>query len=200
MDKTDFLTHIRSFTNIQDVDVQSDDTIMGWVYMAESAVSETLRIADMVQIDTATIGVQNRVPGPSDFIAADFIYNNTAETPVNWRPRTDFYLLTSAQRSNLFTQTGNYLTFGGDVEGDEIELHYFGDVPHLTDDATWLSTRFNALLTGATLAVASMAMEEPDKAISWQASVSSQIGALNDRYKASLASGSKLSRTIRGFG
>lgn len=200
MDKAAFITHIRSFTNIQDVAVQSDDTIMGWVFMAESAVSETLRIADMVQIDTATIGSQSRVPGPADYIAADFVYNNTAEKPVLWRPRTDFYILTAAQRANLFTQTGNFLTFGGDVDGDEIELHYFGDVPHLTSAATWLSSRFNALLTGATLAVAAMAMEEPDKAVSWQASVSSQIGTLNDRYKASLAAGSKLSRTLKGFG
>jgi hypothetical protein len=173
---------------------------MGWVYMAETIVSETLRIGDMVQIDTATIGAQSRVPGPTDFIAADFIYNNTAESPVVWKPRTDFYLLTSSQRTNLCTTTGNFLTFGGDVTGDEIELHYFGDVPHLNDAATWLSTRFNGLLTGATLAVAAMAMEDEAKAVTWQASVADQIRVLNDRYKTSIGSGSKLSRTIRGFG
>lgn len=200
MNAEDFITHIRSFTNIKDVTTQPDDTILGWTNMAETVISETLRIGDMVQIDTATISTQSRVPGPTDFIAADFIYNNTKEKPVLWRPRADYYLLDESRRSNLFTTTGNFLTFGGDVEGDEIELHYFGDVPTLTDAETWLSLRFVGLLTAATLAVAGMAMEEPDKAAGWLVNSNNQISVLNDRYQRSIGSGSKLTRSIRGFG
>lgn len=171
--------------------------------MAESAISMKLRIGDMVQIDVAELTQGNRFLAPADFISADFVRNLTDSTALLWKPREEFYNTTDA--TGFYTTTGNFLTFGGDVAGKRMELHYFGDCPHLTAEsgATWLSDRFNALLTAQTLAVACMAMEEPDKAIAWASSAENVVKTLNDRYTLSIGSGSRLNRTrtrARSFG
>jgi hypothetical protein len=201
MNLTAFLLHLRSFTNFTDPTVQTDDQLKGWLFMAEANISGVLRIADMVQIDTATI-TQHRVAAPADFIAGDFIHSLDDDTlSFDFVPREQFYR--DGQPSGQYCQSGNFLMFGGtigDSDPAQIELHYFGDVPHLTTSATWLSGRYNGLLTAATLAVAFAAMEQLDTAMTWQSEASGQVTGLNDRYKASVASASRLKRKIRGFG
>lgn len=202
MTLTEFLTSLRGFTNFTDPTVQTDNVLTGWLRMGESRVNSELRIADMVQIDTATI-TTDRVLAPSDFIAADFVIGPDG-LPWTYKPRDEYYRIDEGtDREGFYTTSGNYLIFGGEpdvVDGKEVELHYFGDIPALTGDANWVSNRYSLLLVSATMAVASMGMIEPEQAVVWEAATDKQIKVLNDRYTSSRAAGSKLSRKVRGFG
>ncbi len=200
MDAASFLLHIRSFTNISDTTAQSDAQILRWVYMAETNINGKLRVGDMVQIDEATIATEFRVPAPTDFIAADFFYDQTDAQPLLFKPRDEFYRFTDDEKSGWFTKSGDFLIFAPDTEGHVIELHYFGDCPHLDTDATFLSARYNSLLTAATMAVAAIAMKDFDEATRWELSKDNQINELNIRYQLSLAGGNRLTRRMRGFG
>lgn len=200
MDATSFLLHLRSFTNISDTAAQSDAQLLRWVYMAETNINGKLRVGDMVQIDTATIGTEFRVPAPTDFIAVDFLFDQTDEIPLQFKPRDEFYRLTDDEKSTWFTKSGDFLIFAPDTEDHVIEMHYFGDCPHLATTATFLSARYNSLLTAATMAVAAIAMKDFDEATRWELSKDNQITELNVRYQTSLAGGNRLTRRMRGFG
>lgn len=204
MNKTDFLAHIRGFTNFTDPTVQTDDKISGWVFMAETVISETLRVADMVQIDTASV-ITNRVKMPDDFISPDLIRDLDADDGgvLQFTPRNKYYA--DGEPEGQFTQSGLYLIVGGTITAQapkNLELHYFGDCPHLTTIETWLSGRFNGLLTTATLAVAFAAMEQDEQALEYQASATSQISSLNERYFLSVTGGwgTPMTKKVRGFG
>lgn len=204
MNKAEFISAVRGNTGIYDTDTQSDSAIMDFIYTAETEISLTLRVGDMVQVDEAVIGTQFRVPGPPDFIAADLVYDQDAAATIKFKPRDEFYTLTGTNRSGWFTKSGNFLVFAPDTEGHTVELHYFGDVPHLADaDAnvgTWLTGRHNSILLHNTLALLYANSENPDKASSERALAENQILAANNRYKESIGWGVRVTRKMRGFG
>jgi hypothetical protein len=186
MNQSEFVTSIRGWTGYKNPDRLSDSLIMSWVRIGEERLNEDLRIADMVQIDTATI-YSNRVTVPNDWIANDFLrFENGAE--ILFVNRNEFYSLKDS--SGKYTVAGRFLIIGGDndtVEGLTVELHYFGGVPQLMNTATWLTSRHVKLITAATMIPASIWLQEPDRAASWELSVSGTVAKLNDNYNTSTA-------------
>lgn len=179
----------------------SDPTIAGWLRMAEERFNSHLRIADMVQIDTATIS-EARVNLPSDWQELDFVRLIDGE-PLQYISRQEMYVRNNSNEETTegcFTVTGNYLILGGvpdEVDGIEVELSYYGSVPQLTDAATWLSTKHYGLLMAATMVAGSLHGVEDNRVPIWSEFASSQIATLNDAHKVSRISGSTIRKPRR---
>ena len=145
-----------------------------------------------------------RVPGPADFLAVDLLRDTTANTVLRFKSRDDFYGLSATARSGYFTKTGNFLVLPDDTVDHDLELHYFGDVPHMQDAdpnvSTWLSKRYNSILLHQTLALIHTASENDAKAAVERDLANSQITAANDQYKTSIGWGVKYSKKMKGFG
>lgn len=201
MTRTEFVASIKGWVNREDY---SDALVLSWIRMAEERLSAELRIALMVQIDTATITENNRrVVFPPDWREADFI-RATNGPPYRFKPRDDFYSMTQDSNEARYTISGNFIEFGGTIDptdGVPIELHYYGDVPPLVEAATWLSTKYPRLYTAATLAVTEAYGFDPEKTLFWETETTRLLQNLNKEHLLSKASGSRLTATRRkGFG
>lgn len=205
MTLSEFIALVRDYTGFQDTTVQTNAKITSWVRMAEERTSSELRVADMVQIDTALITTQ-RVLVPSDWRAADFVRIVDGDT-LEFQPRKEFYRLNNA--TGYFTTSGRYLMVGGPpdtVDGKTVELHYFGDVPQLTNDVdindepieSWLAERYHTILLNGTMTFAAPAMV--DNSVDWDAKFTDRVAKVNDEYLRSIGSGSGLARRSRSFG
>lgn len=191
---------VRYFSKMTDPDVVSDDTITGFARLGEERISDELRIADMLQIDTALFPPSTtRVKLPTDFRDMDFIRWSDVDggKPINWLNRDDFYVQDEPQ--GFYTTSGLFLMVGGSPGNHTVEMHYFGDVP-VTDSETWLSKRYPRLLLAATMEAAAAGFVEFDGASLWEGVAADTITKLNDAYRRSIAKGSKLSRFQKGFG
>lgn len=192
---------LRYFSKMTDPDVVTDATITQWIRLGEQRISDQLRNADMVQIDTATFpSSTNRVKLPLDFRMMDYLRwdDDTAQSTITWLNRDKFY--DENKPSGKFTTSGMFLMLGGDPSGRTVEMHYFGDVPPLVDVETWLSRRYPRLLLDAAMTASSMGMKEEELAPTWEADCAATIQRLNDDYQKSIAHGSRLSRWQKGFG
>lgn len=203
MNLTEFLTSLRGWTGFLDTTVFTDALLTNFLRMGEERISREMRCQEMLRIDTATITL-GRVTMPPDFRAADFVRIVDGNELI-FKPRGEFYALGSGQGSNrgYYTTSGRYLMIGGDPSASnekEVELHYFGDVPPLTGDATWLSTRYPTVLTAATMEWASTRMEDSEQKVNWSDDAGKAIDAVNVEYQRSIGSGSKLIRRVRSFG
>lgn len=199
MNLNEFITTIRGWTGYNDPAVVSNALITSWVRMGEERLNTDLRIADMVQIDTATI-YNRRVVTPTDWIKNDFLRMKDVGI-IRYMSRDEFY--SKDHPDGHYTTSGKFLIVGGPVdkiEGRKVELHYFGDVPQLGADPNWVTQRYVRLLTSSTMIPASMYLREPEQAILWETDLTAAIAKLNDSYQASQASGSKLVAKTKGFG
>lgn len=198
---TDFTAQIAGWLNREDY-LDDQPLLISFVRMAEERMNEELRIADMIQIDYALITKQ-RVKLPADWIASDFLLDEN-RIPLRYLPRDEFYAQGVDEAIGTYTITGNYIAFGGPVdlvEGNTVEMAYYGMIPKLGDDPTWLITKYPSLYLHAALSAASAYGIEDERAIGWEASVSSKIARLNQSHLVSKASGSRISRGLRkGFG
>lgn len=197
---SDFCNTIRSWLNREDYD---DALVTSWVRMAEERLNEKLRIDYMVQIDTAVIAASARqVPLPTDWLSAELIMCDGV--PYRYEPRDPFYGRGAEKSRKMYTISGRYIIFGGPIDsvaGMDAELHYYGKVPVLGANPTWLSTNYTELLTMATLSVAYAYGLEEERALQYGAVVNSKIDALNNDHLMTKASGSRLTRkTGKGFG
>lgn len=195
----DFCNTIRSWLNREDY---SDELITSWVRMAEERINEKLRIDYMVQIDTATIASSaRRVALPSDWISANLIV--VGGIPYRYEAKDSFYGRGTEASRKMYTISGRYIVFGGPIgaSGVSVEMHYYGKVPQLGNNPTWLSTEFTELLTFATLSVGYAYGLEEEKGLAFAGIVNNKIESLNASHLASRASGSRLTRkTGKGFG
>lgn len=197
----DFCAEVCGFLNFE----YEDPIVTRWVRMAEERLSLELRIADMIQIDTGNI-VNRRVTLPSDWRELDFIQFVNG-LPLRYVSRDEMAVRNSRsarETVNTYTITGNYLTVGGpvdDIEGTEVEVSYYGDVPQLGDTPTWLYNRHSGLLLATTLVVGSMYGVEDERIPTFAGMASTTIAALNDEHLRSRNSGSVLNApSRRGFG
>ena len=195
-----FITIIRGYTGFQDPDVQSDELITSWVRMMEERASSDLRISHQVQIDTATI-YEQRVQLPLDWRSNDFV-RIVDGAPLSFKPRKEFYDLTGG--TGYFTVSGRFLIIGGTpdaVDGKEIEMTYFGDVPQLTDEVgnvSWLVEKCLTVAVAGTMSFAADAMV--DNSINWEDRFNTRVGKLNSEYLESISKGSGISRRVGSFG
>lgn len=198
MNITDFIATIRGYTGFNDPSVITDTLITSWVRMGEELCSASLRIADMVQIDTALI-TEARVLAPTDWLSTDFV-RIPDEVVFNYESRTNFY--TIADNTGFYTESGRYIIFGGTpdtVNGKTVELHYFGEVPVLNDDgSSWLAEKHLSVFIDATMNFAQDRLV--DNTIDWGGRFGSKVEKLNDNYLAAKGRGGMIARRARSFG
>jgi hypothetical protein len=196
----EFIAVIRGYTGFLDPEVQTDTYLTAFIRQGERKTSNELRIADMIQIDTATL-FQRRVTLPSDWLATDFVRGPDGK-PLRFKARQEFYELNDGRK--YFTQTGRWIEIGGDpdaVDGKSIELSYFGDVPALTNDAmnpSWLANKYLEVLVSGTMFFAMDAMVDPS--VPWGDRFTSAVAKLNSNYIESLTKGGTIARRTGSFG
>jgi len=187
---TDFCQVIRNWANFD----HDDAVITSWVRIAEQNLSLNLRIADMLQIDTGTL-YQRRVTLPSDWRELDFV-RFADGGPIRYMSRDEFYRDNDPHRTNNFyTVTGNYIVLGGavnDVDGRQLEVSYYGDLPALGNDPNWVVKRHSGLLIAATMAAGCLYDIEDSRLSTWVSFVDNQIKQLNDEHRISRHSGSNI--------
>jgi hypothetical protein len=175
--------------------------IESFVRQAEEQISTDLRVSKMIQIDIALITTV-RVALPDDWREADFV-RIVDYGPLEYMSRPDFYAEGDEGLLGYYTTSGLYMMFGGSpntLVGKTVELHYFGDVPQLTEveGSSWLADDFQSLLIPATMVAADEQLEE--NTTDWGGKYSARLDKLNDEYRRSRSSGSKLHRRGRSFG
>jgi len=164
-----------------------------FIRKAEEVLSNDLRIADMVKISRATIS-ESIVRLPTDWQEIDFIrfYQGKAITLID---RESLANLGPAKTMNNCSITGNFIQFGGEpdsVNGKEVEVSYYADVPKTEDIDTWLTIRHPFLITNAAIVIAEMFYMDDVRTANAKAYVDETIMKLNTRHQLSKFHGSKL--------
>lgn len=136
----------------------TDDTVKGWIQLAESKFRRELATLDNEERSRATV--------PSGaFIALPDGFNGLREAYVIASPNKPLRLITPAQMTDLGGLTGNptfysivdgQFKFSPDIEGDEIEVVYFRKLVSLSTGSptNYLILDFPDVYLSATLAVA----------------------------------------------
>lgn len=197
----DFCITIRQWMNWGDEEYP-DSLITTMLRMGEERLNEDLRIADQVQVSEGTV-VTDRFTLPSDWLESDFV-RVVGGGPLDYKSRHDFYTKGDTgdyENAGKFTTIGRYIIVDGSLDGETVELSYFGQVPPLGIDPTWVYTKFSGLLISATLVAASAYYVEDDRLGIWTSNVTETINRLNAAYKMAQPSGSRLNtKTKRTFG
>ena len=189
----DFFTQIRGFTGFTDPTVQTDALLLSWLRMAEERCDSDLRVRDMIKIATVE-SYEGEAELPEDFREATFVGVQSSRLILEFSDFQDFYA--DEGPAGKFAYSGPTLFIGGNVS-DTIDLHYFADVPRLTaEGSTWLSEKYLTIITGATLAIAFMSMQEPERAAQWNAAAKGRIEKVNQEYLVAKTAGSRLRRRL----
>ena len=184
-------------------DVYSDQVVITWIRMCEEVLSKNLRCKDNLQIDTGLL-FQDRYLLPTDWRDLDFVRIIDGR-PLRYVPRDDFYNPAEPYKTdqkNCYTLSGNYVIVGGThVDGLQVEVTYYQDVPPLGEEDTWLQLRYPTLFTLKTLHIASMYAIEDERSTMWDTESGKLLADANKEHASSKASGSRLTqRHVRSFG
>lgn len=192
--------------------VYGDDLVISWVRMAEEAMSESLRVADMIQIDQ-TKTITDRFLLPKDLLLLDTVRDINGKV-LNYIPRTDFYNQEQVL-DDKYTRIGNYIILGkyDAVNGTDVEISYYQDIPPLTngiapteenpdtyDGSNWLWNRYKRLYIMSTLVHATLYGVENDQAGTWADAAAGFINTMNEQHKLDKSAGSRLVSKKRSFG
>jgi hypothetical protein len=126
--------------------------------------------------------------------------------PIRYKPREEFLQLPDKWSIRYYTIEGRTIFFGGtpdDVEGVQFQIFYFAEVPVFSDALnSWVYTKYPSMYLSAALMHAYMhAVGEEAQAAGAKQLTEDTIGKLNNEYKLSKASGSRLTRSrVRSFG
>ncbi|QIG66104.1 virion structural protein [Ochrobactrum phage vB_OspP_OH] len=175
----------------------TDANLVQFTRLGEERLNQSLRIKDMIQIDTAFIEEDNRrVLLPSDWQELDFV-QDLEIGPIEFIDRTEFYRRKPENCKGYYTISGNYVIFGGpinSVSGNEIELHYYGNVPPLGDNPTWLYTLYPSLQLWSSLVFANLFGFDNEASTTYAGLLKGAIDTANELHLKSKASGSRLHR------
>ncbi len=191
---------IRSWLNFEYDSV----LITSWTRMAEELLSTDLRCKHMINIYTGSL-TENRVALPPDWQELDFV-RLVGGKPLKFRNRNDFYDNPNNDPNHsegYYTITGNFLDVGGNIDGTkDVELAYFKAIPPLGDSVNWLMQYYSRLYVSSTIAVSKMySIDDEDKAVVWDAATQDFINKINDEYRISKSSGSRINAPRKkGFG
>lgn len=136
----------------------SDDTVKGWIQLAESSFRRTLATLDNEERSKATV--------PSGgFIALPDGYNGLRQAYVIGSPNQPLIYISPSQLTSYGSLTGQptffsildgQFTFSPDIEGDEIEVIYLRKLTSLSDGSptNYLILDYPDVYLSATLSVA----------------------------------------------
>lgn len=199
MTLNELIAQLRYYLGTYDETVQTDAILTNFVRMGEELISSRLRVADMIQIDTATLTL-DRVELPNDWQANDFV-RLVDGRELTYKPRGEFYSMQNS--TGWYTTSGLFLMVGGDpgpLNSKQLELHYFGDVPPVGVEGTWLSTRYSSVLLHAAMYFATGGTTDDERSSKYMDYVEKQTDTLNNNYRRSIGSGSRLNIRARSIG
>lgn len=186
---TDFIGNIRDWTGRPDY---SDALVTSFIRMAETTIKDSLRVREMI-VDADAVITDRRVALPADWVEAHMI------TDANMRP---YYFLTnddffSAKNNgkDKYTLRGNYIWFNAPIsetEGLGVSMSYYQHIPPLTEDATWLHSKYYNIFLQSCNAAAALYSQEFERASSINGIVGGLIEAANMSYVRGKVSGSTL--------
>jgi hypothetical protein len=175
-----------------------------FVAMAEQKFNAELRVDRMIT-QASNVVTLRCAELPDDWLEMEFVAVANGNTPNGWMPirykaRDQFFHQPDKLTYGFYTLEGRMITFGGppdDVEGVPYQIWYFQEVPAMaTTGSSWIYTKYPRLYLMAALMNADLhAQGEEQVALLIGAQVDQMIGKLNDNYRLSKASGSRLKRT-----
>lgn len=188
-DFTNFLDDVRRWVARPDWD---DATVTSLVRMAETTLSQSLRVKEMVVRSVATI-TDGRVALPVDFVEAELILGPNGK-PLVFRSNNEFF---NADRKphHWYTIVGRDIVFAAPIDlidGTEITMWYFQFVPQFVDASTWLHTYYYNIILQSTNAAAALFAQEFERASSIEGLASGLVQSANGTYEKSKSSGSVL--------
>lgn len=193
-DFTDFTKTVNDWINRE----YDDNQIAQWMKFAEERLSLELRCADMIKdavLDTSS--GKSLLPG--DWRELHFV-RVTGGKPLVYTSMAEFYNLLPYQTAGKYTIVGNNIVVGGETIPASLDISYFGDVPQMTEDATWLYSRYRRLYLFSTMAAGEAFGLHDERAALWESYTQSVIEKMNVEFKVSLASGSTINKRIKSFG
>ncbi len=206
-DFSDFTTQIKEWANRED---WSDVLTTSFVRMAEQKLNAELRVSRMIKPAIIT-STQRCATVPDDWLEFDLVEMANANVPGGWVPiryksRDEFLKLPDKWSINYYTIEGRTIYFGGtpdDVEGVQFQIFYFAEVPVFSDTVnSWVYTKYPSLYLSAALMHAYMhAVGEEAQAAGAKQLTEDTTEKLNNEYRLSKSSGSRLTRSrVRSFG
>ena len=192
-DFTDFLSIVRKWVGRPDFD---DSLTTSFVRMAETTLSHTLRVKEMIVRSVATI-VEGRVALPLDFVEADLILGPEGK-PLLYRTNEEFFS-ESTKPKHWYTIVGNEIAFSApidEIDGTEIVMYYFQFVPTFVDASTWLHSKYYNILLQSCNAAAALYSQEFERATAVEGVASTLVENANATYTRSKTSGSVLRTQI----
>jgi hypothetical protein len=206
-DYADFTTQIAEWINREDF---SPTLVASFVRMAEAKLNAELRVSRMIKFASNTV-TQRCGALPDDWLEFDLVLiaNTTAPggwAPIRYKARDEFLQLPDKWAINYYTIEGRTIFFGGTpdaVEGVQFQIYYFAEVPVFSDTVdSWVYTKYPSLYLSAALLHAYMhAVGEEAQAAGAKTLTEDTIAKLNDEFRFSRSSGSRLTRTrVRSFG
>ena len=206
-DFSDFTTQIAEWANRED---WSPALVASFVRMAEQKFNQELRVSRMIKSSINTVTCRcGQIP--DDWLEFDLVQVQNANVPGGWAPiryksRDEFLKLPDKWSRGHYSIEGRTLFFGGypdTIEGTKYQIWYFAEVPVFSDDIpSWVYTKYPSMyLSGALMHAYMHAVGEEAQAAGAKQLTEDTIGKLNNEYKVSKASGSRLRRTrVRSFG
>jgi hypothetical protein len=200
MPLADWCDTFRGWLNREDDDYP-DSLVTTFIRMAEADLSDRLRCADQIAIDTSNVSV-DRVQLPSDWRELDFV-RIVDGYPLEFCDRTNFYAKSPEAQKRHYTLTGNFLLVGGPPTVSvprQVEISYYEAVTPLLNVDTWLQVKYPNLFLPAVMVSASAYGVEDERAQGFEAKVQGLVDTINEKHKTSKSSGSRLRRNFtKGF-
>jgi hypothetical protein len=209
---------IADFANRQD---WSPALVQSFIAMADQKFNSELRVDRMIATAQNTVTCQCSTL-PDDWLESDLMLIASGSTPTGWapiryKPRDEFFRLSSVPYSGIWTNTynstqgsytieGRTIWFGGpadEIEGVVYQLNYYQEVPSMAaTGSSWVFTKYPSLYLYASLMHATLhAVGEEDKAGAMKQLTEDTIAKLNADHQRARASGSRLARMrVRSFG
>lgn len=188
-DFSNFLDDIRAWIVHKEY---SDAVVTSFVRTAETTLSQTLRVKEMIVIADA-ITTQGRIALPVDWVEAELVRFSGGK-PLEFKTNNDFYGADNKGR-NWYTILGNVIEFGApidEVEGLSVEMAYYQFIPTMTDAGTWLWSKYYNIFLQSANAAGALYAQEYDRATQIEGLASGWVQTANDTYKRGKTSGSVL--------
>ena len=194
-DFTTFLNTVREWAIRED---WSDNLVTSFIRTAESELSRTMRVKEMIIIADAQIE-DARTKLPVDWREMDFVRINGGK-PIRYMPVADFNAQLNGWKSS-FTIIGNTVQFGTDLpapDGLAVEIAYYAAAPKFTDANTWLQNYYYDICLQKTLAIGLLYSQKMEDYAALSALVDNLVAVANEEHKISNYSGSTLKRPRTG--
>lgn len=188
-DFSNFLDDVRLWVGRKDY---SDAVVTSFVRMAETSLSQTMRVGKMV-VRSEAIATEGRIALPADFLEAEMVRFPSGK-PLEYKDPDTFYSAVN-KGSRWYTILGQEIEFGAPIdaiEGLSVSMSYFQHVPAFTEASTWLHRYYYNIFLQSCNAAAALYGQEFDRATALEGLVSGMVSAANDTYTRGKTSGSVL--------